>query len=66
MWNPNAFTEGKQADGQRQLIGLQTQVRQGGEREGWRQRLVPMKLGRVHLAAGTNVSYRAASQCFGM
>lgn len=30
VWNPSAFTEkGKQADDQRQPVGLQTQVRQG-------------------------------------
>lgn len=28
-WNPSAFTGGKQADHQRQPVGLQTQVRQG-------------------------------------
>lgn len=28
-WNPSAFTGGKQADNQRQPVGLQTQVRRG-------------------------------------
>lgn len=35
MWNPCAFTEkGKQADDQRQLVGLQTHGQTGGGREG--------------------------------
>ena len=45
VWNPSAFTgKGKQAGDQRQLVGLQTQVRQGeGGGGGGRQRGVPVK-----------------------
>lgn len=42
VWNPIAFTEGKQADKQRQPVGLQTGQTEGAkERERWRYRLAP-------------------------
>lgn len=50
VWNPIAFTEGKQAEKQRQPVGLQTQVRQRGRERGndggTDGRPMPMKLRR--------------------
>lgn len=72
VWNPSAFTEkGKQADDQRQPVGLQTQVRQregeGGARE---MRQTVLAAGRHGSFEGSepefwDVRQKQCGQCFG-
>ena len=56
MWNPSALTEkGKQTDDQRQPVGFQAQVRQGGGgggREGGEGGRGAWEMRRTALAAG--------------